>query len=159
MVGSTGVAGLTLGGGIGHLTAQYGLTLRQPRRRRGRHVETEPSSARVADENAELLWGLRGGGGNFGVATRLEFRLHELGRIVGGSLTYGGDGVRAALRRFRDVAASAPRELSCQAGLAVDESLAPTLSIFPCYTGSDDDPEELPRSGRCPVSSKTPCAR
>jgi FAD/FMN-containing dehydrogenase len=142
VVGSTGVAGLTLGGGIGHLTTQYGLTCDNLV---GAEVVTSSGAVVRAspDEDAELLWGLRGGGGNFGVATRLEFRLHELGRILGGSLTYGGEGVRAALRLFRDLAASAPRDLSCQAGLAVDESLAPTLSIFPCYTGSGDEPEEL----------------
>ena len=82
-----------------------------------------------ADENAELLWGLRGGGGNFGVATRLEFRLHPLERVVGGRLMYSGAGVREALRRFRDVVARSPRDLSCQAVLAVDESLAPALVV------------------------------
>ena len=55
------------------------------------------------DENPELLWGLRGGGGNFGVATRLEFRLHPLERVVGGRFEYAGDGVGGALRAFRDV--------------------------------------------------------
>jgi FAD/FMN-containing dehydrogenase len=95
------------------------------------------------NENAELLWGLRGGGGNFGVATRLDFRLHPLDGVVGGTLTYRGDGVREGLRRFRDVAAASPRELSCQAGLAVDDAIAPVLGIYPCYTGSNGDPEEL----------------
>ena len=89
VVGSTGVAGLTLGGGIGHLTAQYGLTCDNLVRAElvtpdGTVVQTGP------DENAELLWGLRGAGGNFGVATRLEFRLRPLGRVVGGLLTFGG---------------------------------------------------------------------
>ena len=142
VVGSTGVAGLTLGGGIGHLTAQYGLTCDNLVRAElvtpdGTVVQTG------SDENAELLWGLRGAGGNFGVATRLEFRLRPLGRVVGGLLTFGGDGVREAFRHYRDVAAAAPRDLSCQAGLAVDESLAPALAIAPCYTGSDPDPEAL----------------
>jgi FAD/FMN-containing dehydrogenase len=108
IVGSTGVCGLTLGGGIGHLSAQLGLTC-------DNLVGAElvaPDGSVVhasADENPELLWGLRGAGGNFGVATRLEFRLHRLETVVGGRLVVGGKGVRDALRRFRDVVASAPR--------------------------------------------------
>jgi FAD/FMN-containing dehydrogenase len=142
VVGSTGVAGLTLGGGIGHLTAQHGLTCDNLI---GAEVVTPDGSLVCArlDENAELLWGLRGGGGNFGVATRLEFRLHPLDRVTGGVLEYRGDGVRDALRGFRDVVARSPRDLSCQAVLAVDASLTPTLVLAPCYTGSDADPEEL----------------
>lgn len=142
VVGSTGVCGLALGGGIGHLTAQYGLTCDDLV---GAEVVT-PDGAVVrasADENAELLWGLRGGGGNFGVATRLELRLHPLDRVVGGSLTYGGSGVREALRRFRDVVTRSPRDLSCQASLGVEETLTPTLVVLPCYTGADGDPEGL----------------
>jgi FAD/FMN-containing dehydrogenase len=142
VVGSTGVAGLTLGGGIGHLTAQHGLTCDNLI---GAEVVT-PDGAVVrasADENAELLWGLRGGGGNFGVATRLEFRLHPVERVVGGALAYLGDGVRDALRRFRDLAAGSPRDLSCQAVLWVDESRAPALMILPCYSGRASDPEAL----------------
>jgi FAD/FMN-containing dehydrogenase len=96
-----------------------------------------------ADENTELLWGLRGGGGNFGVATRLEFRLHPLERVVGGLLTYAGTAVTAGLRAFRDVVASAPREFSCQAALSLDESLVPVVDVAPCYTGSTSDPIEL----------------
>jgi FAD/FMN-containing dehydrogenase len=142
VVGSTGVAGLTFGGGIGHLTAQHGLTC-------DNLVAAEivtPDGAVVRagpDEDAELLWGLRGGGGNFGVATRLEFRLHPLERVVGGRLEYAGKGVAEALRRFRDVVADGPRDFSCGAQLALDESLEPTLTIAPCYTGSDADPEQL----------------
>jgi FAD/FMN-containing dehydrogenase len=142
VVGSTGVCGLTLGGGIGHLTAQHGLTCDNLV---GAELVT-PDGAVVRagqDENEELLWALRGGGGNFGVATRLDFRLHPLDRVVGGMLTYGESGVSEAFRRFRDVTADAGRELSCQAGLSVDESLAPALWVAPCYTGSDADPEEV----------------
>ena len=86
--------------------------------------------------------GFRGGGGNFGVATRLKFRLHPLERVVGGLVDYAGDEVREALRIFRDVDAGAGNELSCQAQLAVDDSLTPALTIAPCYTGPDEDPEE-----------------
>ena len=142
VVGSTGVAGLTLGGGIGHLTAQHGLTCDSLV---GAELVTPDGSVvhASADENADLLWALRGGGGNFGVATRLEFRLYPLERVVGGQLVFSGSRVREALRRFRDVVSRSPRDLSCQVGLAADESLAPMLVIAPCFTGSSADPDEL----------------
>ena len=142
VVGSTGVCGLTLGGGIGHLTGQHGLTcdnlvaaeLVTPD---GSIVHASP------DENAELLWALRGGGGNFGVATWLEFRLHPLERVVGGRLEYRGDGVSDVLRRFRDLVGRSPRELSCQAVVGVDESLTPALLVAPSFTGSPDRAGDL----------------
>jgi FAD/FMN-containing dehydrogenase len=143
IVGSTGVAGLTFGGGIGHLTAQHGLTCDNLV---GAEVVTPDGTVVRAgpDGDDELLWGLRGGGGNFGVATRLEFRLHPLQRVVGGHLIYGGSGVRDALRAFRDIAAGAPRDLSCQAVLELEEgSLEPILVVLPCYTGVDGDPAEM----------------
>src|SRR3954467_3406982 len=102
VVGSTGVTGLALGGGIGHLTAQHGLTC-------DNLIAAEvvtPAGEVVRAGNggdAELLWGLRGGGGNFGVVTRAEFQLHPVERVVGGRLKYAGDDVRDALRTFRDV--------------------------------------------------------
>jgi FAD/FMN-containing dehydrogenase len=87
VVGSTGVCGLTLGGGIGHLTAQHGLTCDNLV---GAEIVTPSGEVVVANaaENQELLWGLRGAGGNFGVATRLDFRLHPLDRVVGGRIAY-----------------------------------------------------------------------
>ena len=142
VVGSTGVAGLSLGGGIGHLTAQHGLTCQNLIRAEivtpnGAVVHASP------DDDAELLWGLRGGGGNFGVAMRLDFRLQPLERVIGGLFAFRGAGVAEAVRRFRDVVARSPRELSCQAALAVDESLTPTVVLAPCYTGSDPAPDEV----------------
>jgi FAD/FMN-containing dehydrogenase len=140
VVGSTGVCGLTLGGGIGHLTAQHGLTCDSLV---GAELVT-PDGTIVranADENAELLWGLRGGGGNFGVATWLEYRLRPLDRVVGGMLVFRGEGVRDALRRFRDLVAAAPGDLSCQAVLNLDESLTPLLVVLPCSTDSSSADE------------------
>jgi FAD/FMN-containing dehydrogenase len=142
VVVSTGVVGLSLGGGIGHLTAQYGLTCD--------HILSAelvtPDGLVIhasANENPDLLWGLRGGGGNFGVVTQLEFHLHPLRQVLGGRLVYRGAGVREALRCYRDVVTGSPRDLSCQVSLGVDESLVPVLEIFPCYTGPDEAPEEL----------------
>ena len=141
VVVSTGVTGLTLGGGIGHLTAQHGLTCDHLV---GAEVVTPDGRVVRAGEDGdeELLWGMRGAGGNFGVATQLEFRLHPLERVVGGSLAYSGD-VRDAFRVFRDVAADAPADLSVQAGLGVDESLTPSFGVLPCYTGSESHPAHL----------------
>jgi FAD/FMN-containing dehydrogenase len=142
VVGSTGVAGLTLGGGIGHLTAQHGLTCDNLV---GAELVTPAGDVvRVSEgENAELLWALRGGGGNFGVATTLEFRLHPLERVVGNLFRFRGDGVRDVLRRFRDIVAGSPSDFACQAVVTLDESLAPALVVSPCYTGSRSDPKEL----------------
>jgi len=142
VVGSTGVTGLTLGGGIGHLTAQYGLTCDKVFA--AELVTPVGEIVRVSeDQNPELLWGLRGGGGNFGVVTHADFRLHPLERVVGGRLEYEGEGVGQALRLFRDLSTDGPRELSIQAQLTTDESVAPKLLIVPCYTGGDEDPDAL----------------
>lgn len=142
VVVTTGVGGLTLGGGIGHLTAQHGLTCDSLV---GAEIVTPDGTVLEvsADENAELLWGLRGGGGNFGVATRLDFRLYPLDGLVGGLLEFRGGGMGEALRRFRDVVARSPAQLSCQAVLGWDEARTPLLVVAPSYTGSANDPDEL----------------
>jgi FAD/FMN-containing dehydrogenase len=142
VVGSTGVTGLALGGGIGHLTAQYGLTCDNLI---GAEVVTSAGEVVRAGEagDPELLWGLRGGGGNFGVVTRAEFRLHPLERVNGGVFRYAGDEVGDLLRHYRDLDARADPDLSCQAQLVLDESLTPGVQVIPCYTGPDDEPEEF----------------
>jgi FAD/FMN-containing dehydrogenase len=142
VVGSTGVTGLTLGGGIGHLTSQYGLTC--DNLLAAELVTPAGEIVRASDDqNPELLWALRGGGGNFGVVTQAEFRLHPLERVVGGRLEYEREGVAGALRRFRELVTGGPRQLSIQAQLTTDASLAPQLVIVPCYTGAEEDPEAL----------------
>jgi FAD/FMN-containing dehydrogenase len=142
VVGSTGVTGLTLGGGIGHLTAQYGLVC--DNLFAAEVVTPTGEIVRASeDQNPELLWGLRGGGGNFGVVAQAEFRLHPLERVVGGRLEYEGEGVAEALRVFRELAIDGPRGLSIQAQLTTDPSFAPQLVVVPCYTGESEDPEVL----------------
>jgi FAD/FMN-containing dehydrogenase len=142
VVGSTGVTGLTLGGGIGHLTAQYGLTC--DNLFAAELVTPAGEIVRASeDQNPELLWGLRGGGGNFGVVCQAEFRLHPLERVLGGRLEYEGEGVAEALRLFRELAIDGPREVSIQAQLSTDASLAPQLVVVPCHTDSGEDPEAL----------------
>jgi FAD/FMN-containing dehydrogenase len=142
VVGSTGVAGLTFGGGIGHLTAQYGLTC--DGLVAAELVTPDGSVVRAGEGgDGELLWGLRGGGGNFGVATWLQFRLHPLEHVVGGMLRYSGADVRDSARAFLELAAGAPRDLSVQATLGVDADLTPVLEVTPCYTGPDGDSDEL----------------
>jgi FAD/FMN-containing dehydrogenase len=142
VVGSTGVCGLALGGGIGHLTAQYGLTCDNLV---GGELVTPGGSLVEIDgsENGELLWALRGGGGNFGVATRLDFCLHPLEHLVGGCVRFLGTSVRDAIRFYRDLCASSPRALSIQAVLRLDESSVPLFSVYPSYTGADSRAPEL----------------
>ncbi len=142
VVGSTGVCGLALGGGIGHLTSQHGLTC--DNLVGGELVSPDGSVVSFGQGgNDELLWALRGGGGNFGVAVRLDFRLHPITQVVGGHLAFRGEAVRDALRVIRDLCADAPRDLSVQAVLRVDEASVPTLDVYPCGTSADSAPPEL----------------
>ncbi|WKX69039.1 FAD-binding oxidoreductase [Streptomyces sp. XD-27] len=106
-----GIAGHTLGGGVGDLSRRYGLTSDNAVffdvvTADGRQVRAG------AEENPELFWGLRGGGGNFGVVTRFGFRLHPVSGVVAGPLIHPADQVPAALRTARDWLATAPDEAS-----------------------------------------------
>jgi FAD/FMN-containing dehydrogenase len=136
VVSSTGVAGLTLGGGIGVLRGLYGLTCDNLIGAELVTASGETVSA-SADENADLLWGLRGGGGNFGVVTTFEFALHPLGSVVSGLIDFAHS--RDFLNFYDEFAESAPDELACDlvvhrspAGDAVD-------SVFACFCGPDED--------------------
>lgn len=108
----TGVAGLTLGGGFGYLSRRFGLAVDNLE-----EVELVTANGEVrrvaADENADLFWAVRGGGGNFGVVTRFTFRLHPVGpEITGGLMMWEGERTDEVLTLYRDVTAAAPRELT-----------------------------------------------
>ncbi len=108
----TGVAGLTLGGGFGYLSRRFGLAVDNLE-----EVQIVTADGRVrraaADENADLFWAVRGGGGNFGVVTRFTFRLHPVGpEITGGLIMWDGDRADEVLTLYRDVTDAAPRELT-----------------------------------------------
>ena len=112
--GDTGVAGLTLGGGIGHLIGLYGLTLDNLL---SATVVTADGRAVVASDadHAELFWALRGGGGNFGVVTKFTFRLFPVGLLLGGLLVYDLDDGQTVLEAFRTLRERESDELTVMA--------------------------------------------
>jgi FAD/FMN-containing dehydrogenase len=148
-----GVAGLTLGGGLGYLTRRFGWTVDSLERA---EMVTADGEIRTAsrDENADLFWALRGGGGNFGVVTRFTFRLHELGStITGGLIVWSADRVDDVLATYRDLTEAAPPELTA----AVTVRLAPPAPFLPedwhgkpiigmlvCHSGADAEGELAP---------------
>jgi FAD/FMN-containing dehydrogenase len=138
VVSTTGIAGLTLGGGLGWLMGKYGLALDNLR-----SVELVTAEGQVVrtskDEQADLFWAVRGGGGNFGVATSFEYRLQPVGpTITGGLVAHPFDRARQVLRFFRDFTASLPDEFTVFAGLihAPDGSGTKLAAIVTCHCGS-----------------------
>ena len=114
-VSLTGVAGLTLGGGLGWIARKHGPACDNLLSARVVTADGEQVTA-SADENPDLLWGLRGGGGNFGIATSLEYRLHPVGpQIIAGGVVHDFADAPEVLRFFADFAATAPDELSVTA--------------------------------------------
>lgn len=138
VVGSTGIAGLTLGGGLGWLMPKYGLALDNLRA-----ADMVMADGRVlrasADENPDLFWAIRGGGGNFGIAASLEYHLHPVGpMITGGVVAHPLPRALDVLRFFRDTCASLPDEVMLVAGLqtAPDGSNAKIVGIVGGHCGS-----------------------
>jgi FAD/FMN-containing dehydrogenase len=111
IISTTGVGGLTLGGGIGHLTRKCGLSIDNLIEADVVLASGEQVRAAV-DENPDLFWAIRGGGGNFGVVTSFVFRLHEVGTIVGGPTFWPVEQGAEVLAAYRDFIPNAPRELN-----------------------------------------------
>jgi FAD/FMN-containing dehydrogenase len=141
VIGTTGVAGLTLGGGIGWLMAKHGLAL--DNLLAVNLVLADGSIVRAStDDQPDLFWAVRGGGGNFGVAGSFEFRLHPVGPIViGGLVAFPFAQAQQVLRAFRDMAATAPDELMLVANLgsAPDGSGNKIAAVAACHCGAEKD--------------------
>jgi FAD/FMN-containing dehydrogenase len=157
IVSHTGLAGLTLGGGIGWIMRKYGLTVDSLES--ADLVTADGDFVRASeDENADLFWGLRGGGGNFGVVTDFRFRLHPVGpQVMAGATFWSMDDAEQVLRFYRDWIVDCPDELMT----IVVQRLAPALPVVPpemvgrpviavtaCYAGDIDDGERVLRPMR-----------
>ena len=147
IISTTGVGGLTLGGGLGHLTRKCGLTI-------DNLLEAElvlASGERVrasADENPDLFWAIRGGGGNFGVATSFLCRLHEVATVVGGPIFWPAELGGEPLSVYREFLPTAPRDLNGFFAFHTvppappfpeDIHLRKVCGVVWCYTGNEED--------------------
>jgi FAD/FMN-containing dehydrogenase len=169
IVTHTGIAGLTLGGGIGWLMRRYGATV--DNLLSAEVVTADGAVLRAsADEHPELFWGLRGGGGNFGIVTSFEYRLHPVGpTVLAGPILYALEDGPEVLRFYRDYIAEAPDELTTIVMLRQAPALPfvpaelhgrPVVMVVACYAGPVERGEEvlapLRRFGRSLVDAIAP---
>jgi FAD/FMN-containing dehydrogenase len=133
-ISTTGIAGLTLGGGYGWLSRSYGLASDNLR-----SVDLVTADGQFltasATEHPDLFWGVRGGGGNFGIVTAFEYQLHPVGPVLGGVVIYPFAQARAVLQFHRDFTAMAPDALSCWPALGTSPAGEPVALLRVCYHG------------------------
>ncbi|MET7475238.1 FAD-binding oxidoreductase [Streptomyces sp. NPDC005648] len=151
IVSTTGVGGIATGGGLGHLTRKCGLTI--DNLLSAEVVLADGGTVRAsADENTDLFWAIRGGGGNFGVVTSFVFRLHEIDTVVGGPTFWPVDLSAEVLTAYRDFLPNAPRDINAfflygtvppAPPFPEEIQLRKTAGVVWCYTG--DDPEAAAR--------------
>jgi FAD/FMN-containing dehydrogenase len=144
VVGETGIAGLTLGGGVGWLVRKHGLACDNLV---AADVVTADGQLRRAtrDENGELFWGLRGGGGNFGVVTAFQYRLHAVPTILGGLVVYPRVAARDVIRFHRDFVMAAPEELTSYVATLTTPDGLPVVVVASCYCGDLQEGERVLR--------------
>jgi FAD/FMN-containing dehydrogenase len=133
VISTTGIAGLTLGGGLGWLMGKHGLTCDNLISAdlvdaEGRHLSVS------AAENPGLFWAIRGGGGNFGIVTAFEYQLHPLESVHGGVLLYPREKAKGLIRQYRDITLTAPDELTAYAALMTGHG-TPMVAIAMCHSG------------------------
>jgi FAD/FMN-containing dehydrogenase len=143
-VSMTGIAGLTLGGGFGYLTRRFGWSCDNVL-----SMDVVTAEGRVVraseEENSDLFWGLRGGGGNFGVVTNFEYKLHPVGpEVMAGAIAWRAQDAHDVLEMYRALTEQAPPELTCVVGLRMappapwlpkDIHGKPIIALFVCDTG------------------------
>ena len=147
IVSTTGIAGLTLGGGMGYLARKYGMTV--DNLVAADVVLADGSFVTASEkENADLFWALRGGGGNFGIVTSFLFRAHPVSMVYGGPIFWEARHAGAVMRAYRDYLSNAPREFGFFVGLKRvppvdpfprDHWGADACAIIGCYNGSKAD--------------------
>lgn len=135
VVPKVGIAGLTLGGGFGNLMAKHGLALDNLI-----SVDVVTANGRLltanAHENEDLFWGVRGSGGNLGIVTSLEYRLHEVGPVLGGVVLHPVARTKEVLHFCREFAETIPDEVVIQGGAFTAPDGAPVFGVAACYCGS-----------------------
>jgi len=139
-ISTTGIAGLTLGGGLGWLMRKHGLSCDNLR---SVEIVTADGLIRTADatEHPDLFWAVRGGGGNFGVVTSFEYRLHHVGQLLAGVVFFPLDQAEGALRLYRDVMIAAPDELMAYAVFLTSPEGARMFAVPVCWMGAPEDAE------------------
>jgi FAD/FMN-containing dehydrogenase len=144
VVSSTGIAGLTLGGGLGWTQGRFGLSADNLM---AVEIVTADGAVLVASErdHPDLFWALRGGGGNFGVVTRFTYRAHPLTTVLGGLVAYPADEAAQVLAAYRAVTTSAPDALSVQVGMlhAPGDDPVPVIGVPLCHCGDDEAAAEI----------------
>ena len=134
VVPKTGISGLTLGGGFGNLLGKHGLALDNLL-----SVDVVTADGRLltanAIENEDLFWGVRGSGGNLGIVTSLEYRLHPIGPVLGGAVLYPVSQTKAVLHFCRDFSRQIPDEVIIQGGAFTAPDGAKVFGVAACYVG------------------------
>jgi FAD/FMN-containing dehydrogenase len=141
-VSNTGIAGLTTGGGLGWLMGKHGLAIDNLL---SADLVTADGQFRKASasDHSDLFWAIRGGGGNFGVVTSMEFRLHPVSQVLGGLVLYPLDQARDMLRFYRDFCATLPDEAEAYAALLTAPQGMPVAALMLGYNGPIPDGERV----------------
>ena len=142
VISTTGISGLTLGGGIGWLMDSYGLACDNLL-----SVDVVTADGRLltasASENQDLFWGVRGGGGNFGIATSFEFQLHPVGQLLGGMVIHPLGQAVEAIRFYDEYTRTSPDELGSMAAFVTSPEGERVLAIIVCHNGAIEEGERV----------------